>query len=79
MQSSWLKALALASAIVIVFGIVVAVGLRLLPAPHTDSDYWVVGSVATLLALGGLFLVLITTWVKTPNVFFKRRERPPED
>jgi xanthine/uracil permease len=79
MQSPWLKAIALAAAIVIVFGIVVVAGLRLLPSPHTDSDYLVVGSVATFVALGVLFLALITTWIKTPNVFFKRREKPPED
>lgn len=58
----------------IVFCITLAIGLKLLPGPHTETDYLVVGSVATFLCLGVLFAVLITTWIRTPNVFFKKRD-----
>ena len=60
----------------IVFGVTLAIGLKLLPGPHTETDYLVVGSVATFLCLGVLFAVLITTWIRTPDVFFKKRGSP---
>ncbi|MBI5281917.1 MAG: hypothetical protein HY858_09565 [Candidatus Solibacter usitatus] len=58
----------------IVFGVTVAVGLQVLPGPHTETDFLVVGSAATLLSLGVVFGVLIGTWVKSPELFFKRRQ-----
>ena len=57
----------------IVFCITLAIGLKLLPGPHTETDYLVVGSIATFLCLGVLFAVLITTWIRTPDVFAKKR------
>ena len=59
----------------IVFGLALVVGLRLLPEPHSETDYLVVGSIATLLCLGVLFAVMITTWVKSADVFFKKRPK----
>ena len=56
----------LLGAAAIVFVVTLAVGLRLLPGPHSETDYLVVGSVATFLCLGVLFAVLITTWIKKP-------------
>lgn len=69
----------LLGAAAIVFVIAVAAGLRLLPGPHTETDYLVVGSVATFLCLGVLFAVLITAWIRSPEVFFKRRSKPQPD
>ncbi|MBL0156014.1 MAG: hypothetical protein IPP47_02710 [Bryobacterales bacterium] len=66
----------LLGAAAIAFVVTVAVGLRLLPAPHTETDYLVVGSVATFLCLGVLFAVLITTWIRSSEVFFKKRTKP---
>ena len=60
----------------IVFAVTVALGLKILPEPHSETDYLVVGSVATFLSLGVLFAVLITTWIKSPAIFFKRRPAP---
>lgn len=78
------RALMLAASAVIVFGVTVAVGLRILPSPHTDTDYLVLGSIATLLSLVVLFAVLLTTWLRSQDVFFRRRSKPeaedkPED
>jgi hypothetical protein len=66
----------LLGAAAIAFVITVAVGLRLLPGPHSETDYLVVGSVATFLCLGVLFSVLITTWIRSSDVFFKKRAKP---
>ncbi len=66
----------LLGAAAIAFVITVAIGLRLLPGPHTETDYLVVGSVATFLCLGVLFSVLITTWIRSSEIFFKKRTKP---
>jgi hypothetical protein len=58
-----------------VFLLVAAVMLKLMPGPLKDSDYMVIGSVATLVALGVLFLVLVSTTMKSSDVFFKRRRK----
>jgi hypothetical protein len=76
MGSSMAKWGMLLGAAAIAFVITVAIGLRLLPGPHTETDYLVVGSVATFLCLGVLFSVLITTWIRSPEVFFKKRAKP---
>lgn len=62
-------------AVLLVFGVTVAIGLKLLPGPHTDTDYLVVGSIATLLALAALFGVLLATVFKGSGAFFQRRQR----
>ena len=46
------RGLMLGAAALCVFVVVAALMLRLMPAPLKESDYMVIGSVATLLALG---------------------------
>lgn len=77
MEKSATKLLVLAGATIIVFSVVVAIGLRLVPEPHNETDFLVIGSVATLFALGALFTVLITTVIGKGPVFFKRRRATP--
>ena len=60
------------------FAGVVLIGLHLMPAPHTESDYLVIGCIATFLSLGAVFLVLIATWTRSPDNFYKRRPKPGE-
>ena len=60
---------------VCVFVVVAAIMLKVMPAPLKESDYMVIGSVATLLALGVLFLVLVSTTMKSTDVFFKKRRK----
>ena len=60
---------------VVVFGVAAAVLIRIMPAPLKDSDYLVIGSVATLVALLVMFLVLLATRLKTPDPFFKKRKK----
>lgn len=63
----------------IVFGVTVAIGLKLLPVPHSETDYLVVGSIATFVSLAVLFGVLIATYVRSPEIFFKRRKRDSDE
>jgi hypothetical protein len=61
----------------LVFGAVAAIMIRLMPGPLEDSDYLVIGSVATLVAMLALFLMLVTTRLKSSDVFFKKRKKQP--
>lgn len=59
--------------VLIIFGVVAAILLRLMPGPHRETDYLVIGAVATLVSLLALFLALILTTFKSKDVFFKKR------
>jgi amino acid permease len=69
------RGLMLGAAALCVFVVVAALMLKLMPAPLKESDYMVIGSVATLVALGVLFLVLVSTTLKSSDVFFKKRRK----
>jgi Na+/melibiose symporter-like transporter len=66
----------LAGVAVALFAGSILVLIRLLPGPHTERDYFIIGCMATLISLVALFLIVISTSIKTPNPFFKRRKRP---
>ncbi len=70
--------LILGFAAVFVFAAVVLIGLRLVPAPHTETDYLVIGSVATFLCMTLLFGALLKTWRQSSDAFFKKRQRKVE-
>jgi hypothetical protein len=61
-------------AAVCVFVVVAGVMVKVMPAPLHDSDFLVIGSVATLAGLMVLFVVLLST-TKSSNVFFKKRRK----
>jgi hypothetical protein len=69
------RGLLLGLAAVCVFVAVAAILTKLMPGPLKDSDYLVIGSVATLVALLVLFVVLLSTSMKASDVFFKRRRK----
>ena len=75
MSSNAGRALMLVGVGVALFAISIVVLTQLLPGPHTERDYFIIGSLATLVSLFALFLIVISTWIKTPNPFFKRRKR----
>lgn len=60
---------------IVVFAIAAFLMLKLMPRPLKDSDYLVVGSVSTLVAMLVLFLALVSTSMKAKDVFFKRRRK----
>lgn len=78
-MSTRLRVLILAVALLLVFGVSVTIMLAVIPAPHTEKDFLVAGGVATLVTMLALFFVIITTWVKVPNVFYRKRKRIDED
>jgi len=69
------RTLILVLGVIFVFAAVSAIMLRFMPAPLKDSDYLVIGSVATLIALLSLFFGLVGTSAKGRNLFFKRRKK----
>jgi hypothetical protein len=69
------RGLMLGAAAVCVFVVVAGILLKLMPAPLKESDYMVIGSVATLIALGAVFLVLVSTTMKSTDIFFKKRRK----
>jgi hypothetical protein len=71
------KTLVLVLGVLCVFGVVAAIMLKVMPAPLKDSDYLVIGSVATLVSLLTLFFGLVSTSMKSSDTFFKRRKKQP--
>jgi len=71
------RTLSLALAVVFIFGAVAAIMLKVMPAPLKDSDYLIIGSVATMVSLLLLFVLLNATSGKASSVFFKRRKKGP--
>jgi hypothetical protein len=69
------RGLMLGASALCVFVVVAAAMLKLMPGPLKESDYMVIGSVATVVALGVLFLVLVSTTMKSSDVFFKKRRK----
>jgi uncharacterized BrkB/YihY/UPF0761 family membrane protein len=75
MSSNANRTLMLLGVTVALFGISIIVLTQLLPGPHSERDYFIIGCLATLVSLFVLFLIVISTWLKTPNPFFKKRKR----
>ena len=71
------RTISLALALVIIFAAVAGIMLKLMPAPLKDSDYLIIGTVATMVSLAVLFVVLIVISGKASSVFFKRRKKGP--
>jgi uncharacterized BrkB/YihY/UPF0761 family membrane protein len=73
-MSTGFRILILVVALLLVFGVTSTILLHVIAEPHTDKDYLVVGGVATFATMLALFIVLITTWVKAPDVFYRKRK-----
>jgi hypothetical protein len=68
------RGLILAGAALCIFAVIAMILLKVMPGPLKESDYMVIGSVATLISLLLLFLVWASTAMKS-NVFFKKRRK----
>ena len=65
-------------AVMAIFVAVTAILMRLIPEPRKDSDYLIIGSLATLVSLATVFLLFISTSRKSgkaSEAFFKRRRK----
>ena len=65
--------LARVAVLALVFAAVAGIMLKVMPAPLKDSDYLVIGTVATLVSMVAIFLLLVKGSGKKSNVFFKGR------
>jgi hypothetical protein len=67
------------SALVVLFVFTLTAGIlvNVIHGPKREVDYMVIGAAATAVSLLVLFVLLLTTWGRTPNPFFKRRLKPP--
>jgi hypothetical protein len=69
------RGLTLGFAAACIFAVVAAAMFGLMPHPLRDSDFMLIGSVATLVALLVLFLAVLAT-SKPSDVLFKKRKKP---
>ena len=60
---------------VCVFAVAAAVMVAIMPTPLKNSDYLVIGSIATLVSLLAMFVALVATRSRAPNPFFKKRKK----
>ena len=60
---------------ILVFVAVVGILMQIIPAPRKETDYLVIGTLATFASLATLFAVLITTVYKDSNALFFRRKK----
>ena len=68
--------LALVGVTMVIFIVCAVILLRMVPGPHTEGDYLIIGCVSTLGALLSLFVILIlTSGTLRAELFFKRRRR----
>ena len=56
-----------------VFGIAAFALVHLMPSPMATRDYFIVGCLATLVALGALFAILASTSLKSANPRQRRK------
>jgi hypothetical protein len=64
-------------AVMAIFLVVTTFLLKLMPGPRKDSDYLVIGSIATLISLAAIFLLVTMTSRpgKFSDIFFKKRPK----
>ena len=64
-------------AVMAIFVVVTTILLKAMPGPRKDSDYLVIGSIATLVSLAAVFVLVTTTGRpgKFSDIFFKKRRK----
>ena len=60
---------------ILVFAVAAAVMVAIMPSPLKDTDYLVIGSIATLVSLLVMFLTLLATRLKSPDALVKKRRK----
>jgi hypothetical protein len=60
---------------VFVFAASAVVMVGIMPSPLKDTDYLVIGSIATLVSLLVMFLTMLATRAKSQDPFFKKRKK----
>ena len=73
MQRTTRDMLVLATSVIIVFVVCALIGMQFVPSPMSKTDAVVVGAMATMFALGALFLGLIATIFRGTSPFFRKQ------
>jgi hypothetical protein len=58
----------------VLFVTVVLILNQVLPGPRRATDYLVMGGTATMVCLLALFLVLISTSMRSSDIFFRKKK-----
>lgn len=74
-MSPVLRIALLAAGLILLFAGTVAVLMRVMPGPHKETDYLVMGGMATLVTMLALFVILVTTLFRGPDTFFRKRKK----
>ncbi len=69
------RAILLAVGMACLFAAVAAIMIKVMPAPLKEADYFVIGSVATLVSLAALFVMVAMTSKGGSGIFVKRRRK----
>jgi NADH:ubiquinone oxidoreductase subunit 6 (subunit J) len=76
------RVLVLAGAILVLFISTVAILLNVIPGPHRNLDYLVIGAVATFLSMILLWVVMIQGWLQVeaskPRLAASEPDEPTE-
>jgi len=60
--------------VIVLFATVVLILNQVIPGPHKATDYLVIGGAATMVCLLVLFLVLISTTLRSTETFFRKKK-----
>jgi uncharacterized membrane protein len=74
-MSPFKRNVVLAIGVLAIFGVTVAVLTHLMPEPHKETDYLVIGGIATLISMLVVFVVVISTVYRSSDTFFKKRKK----
>ena len=69
------RTIVLALAIAFLFAAVAGIMSQVMPGPLKPSDYFIIGTVATLVSMAALFLLIVLTTKGGSGVFVKRRRK----
>jgi len=69
------RTVSLTLALALIFAAVAGIMLKAMPAPLKDSDYLIIGSVATMVSLLMLFVLITATSGRGASLFFKLRKK----
>jgi cytochrome bd-type quinol oxidase subunit 1 len=73
MPPRFLRTALLVIGVALAFAVSITVMMQLIPAPRRSVDYMIIGGAATFSAMIVLFIVMITTWYRTPTGIVRHR------
>jgi hypothetical protein len=68
------RVLLLIGGVCAVFTATVVLLLNVMPGPRREIDYFVIGALATFASMALVFIILVGSWMKREDTFFRRRK-----